>query len=185
MAFVLNRSDDGRMRTQEYLKGGERVFSVAEQTREGSLITEFNSANEVVNQVCLQARDAESALAAYLGIKAGDIRVVRVGSYSGVRIGAKCRGCGAAGLARELDSVAPTEIKDVPVVPIFICTVCGKRHYLLTDNYLNELVKNNGALFDKEEMAEISKDPRSSIKMLQEYIIRIFASKKISRVETG
>ncbi|MHB1829960.1 MAG: hypothetical protein ACYCO0_01060 [Candidatus Micrarchaeaceae archaeon] len=177
-------SDDGRMRTQEYLKGGESAFSIAEQTRVGSLITEFNSSNEVLNQVCLRYGDAKAAVAAYLGIREGDIRIESAGGYSGVRVDAKCRGCGASGLGRELDCVVPSEIKDIPVVPIFVCMKCKKRHYMLTDSYLNELVKNNDALFEKDEMAEINRDLGSSIKMLQEYIIRIFASKKISRVET-
>ena len=185
MVFVLNRSDDGRLRTQEYFKCGKRMFAIAEQTEKGSLITEFNLSNEVANQVYLEGGNAQADVIGYLDISGSSVRVDGAGKYSGVSIDARCSGCGAGSLFRELDGLLPSEIKDIPVVPIFMCKECKKKHYMLTDSYLAELVKNNDALFEKSERDEISSNLDSSINMLQEYIIRIFASKKISRIETG
>lgn len=95
---------------------------------------------------------------------------------------ALCTKCGNLGLYRELDLVSPDRIREVPVMPIFICKKCSQKHYSLTDEYLKYLVLSNKQLFESAELKEIDTDLESSINTLKEYIIRIFASKRISKV---
>ncbi len=56
---------------------------------------------------------------------------------------------------------------------------------MLADEYLDALVKNNASLFGKDEIRERGKDGRAFVNTLQEYVIRIFASKRISRLKIG
>jgi len=181
MPLVFYVSNDGRIITQTYLKGGKIRFCLAEKTAEGTLITEFNEHSEVVNQVYEGDMNHERNLSKYLN--ADEKKTVLTGDYRGITIRAKCRSCGNIGLKRSLDSTAPSGIKKVPVIPLFECGSCKSLHYSLTDDYLRVLVDDNGKLFEKEEMDQIRGDAIGSVKLLQEYIIRIFASKKISRIK--
>jgi len=181
MGFVFYISSDGRIKTQEYLKGGAIAFCIAEKTRDGSLITEFDQKGEILNQIYKKGGDAHADLKNYLGIS--DSQTKDAGAYSGLVISAQCKECRHVGLQRELDLHAPGEIKDVPIVPIFLCQQCKKRHYSLTDQYLRVLVDGNGELFEESEKVELGKGGDGSLGELQEYIIRIFASKRISRIE--
>jgi hypothetical protein len=182
MRIDANGSDDGRIRTAHYSFCGEMRFSLVEETRAGTLITEFRSNGEVLNQVGAGKKRAEEALAEYLkGI--GELNIGRAkGKYVPVRVGAECAKC-RGGIARELDLKCPGEIKSVPVVPMFVCVGCGSRYYHLTDEYLIRLVRSNAALFDSEEARERGKDEGEFVKTLQEYVIRIFASKRISKLK--
>jgi hypothetical protein len=174
-------SPDGRILTGEYRKGGVQRFCLSEKTAGGVLITEFNINSEVVNQVYVEGKDNCAELSRYIGVC--DCRPVKAGGYRGIVINARCSACGSVGLRRSLDAVRPSEIRSVPVIPLFACGQCGKSHYSLTDEYLALLVQSKSSLFDKEELEQIDGDREASVRLLQEYIIRIFASKKISRVK--
>jgi hypothetical protein len=109
------------------------------------------------------------------------LEIIDVDQYKQIEMKAKCSGCGNIGLVRELDTHQAKSIVDVPVVPIFVCKKCGHKHYSLTDQYLKTLVASNKDLFEPSELEEINKDGYGSINTLKEYIIRIFASKRISK----
>ena len=64
---------------------------------------------------------------------------------------------------------------------LFFMKSVRKIHYSMTDEYLRRIMQDKEGLFEPRELAEVRKDGNASVKMLQEYIIRIFASKKISR----
>jgi hypothetical protein len=181
MSLIFYISNDGRIITQTYLKGGQTRFCLAEKTSEGTLITEFNEHSEVVNQVYEKDPHHEGNLYKYLG--ADERKEVLTGDYRGIMIHAKCRHCGNIGLKRALDLIAPPDITEVPVVPLFVCGSCRSLHYSLTDDYLRVLVNSKSELFEKEELDRMRGDAAGSVKLLQEYIIRIFASKKISRIK--
>lgn len=181
MSLILYRSDDGRVKSGPYKRYGMSLFSLAESTAEGMLITEFESCGQVANQTYSKGGGgAEAALKEYLGV--ADAYVVESGRYGGVVSSSACSACGKAGLGRELDLKAPSEIHGVPVAPIFVCAACGARHYSMTDRYLKSLVLAGREMFVGEELAEVDSDVDASVASMQEYIIRIFASKKISRM---
>ncbi len=180
MTLTFYISDDGRIITSPYPKNEKTRFCLAEKTSKGTLITEFDERSEVVNQIYSNSTDYEKALLEYLN--ANDRRAVLSGNYNGVVLNAKCRRCGSFGLKRSLDSKAPSEITDVPVIPLFVCKSCSSLHYSLTDDYLLALVDCRKELFEKDELDQIHGDLKGSVKLLQEYIIRIFASKKVSRI---
>ena len=181
MSLTFRISNDGRIITDAYQKDGKTRFSLAEKTSKGTLITEFDEHSEVVNQVYKEGHDHEGALLEYL--KADGKKIVLSGDYRGIVINAKCSGCGSVGLARSLDLASPSDIKEVPVVPLFVCRECKRVHYSLTDDYLAALVDGKKELFEKDELEQINCNKSGSVKLLQEYIIRIFASKKISRIK--
>lgn len=181
MAFEIYASDDGRARTQRYLKDGDRQFCLAEPVAKGTLITEFNDVGEVLNQVYKEGVGVSGGLTSYLGLKENETK--RIGKYDGIKINAKCKDCGNRGLVRELDLLHPAEIKDIPIVPLFVCAKCKKRHYSMTRGYLKVLVAGNEGLFEGDELKEIKGDTQAAMDVLNEYVIRIFASKKISRIE--
>lgn len=155
-------------------------FCLVEETFKGILITEFNLNNEVVNQSYKPNGNFLHELSSYVGSL---IEIIDVDQYKHIEMKAKCSSCANVGLTRELDMKPAKSIVDVPVVPIFICEKCGHKHYSLTDQYLKILVANNMHLFEANEMEEINKDRDGSINTLKEYIIRIFASKRISRAK--
>jgi hypothetical protein len=47
---------------------------------------------------------------------------------------------------------------------------------------MNALIKRNAELFEKDEVEEMKKDHDRFVNTLNEYVIRIFASKKITRL---
>lgn len=174
-------SSDRRIRTQEYVKYGKTMFSVAEETVNGVLVTEFESNGQVVNQSYRKGKDGVKELQEYLGIS--DVEIKEIGDYRGIEAQSECASCGNTAFKRELDATPPSKMLNVPVIPIFLCAKCGKKHYSLTDSYLRSLVKGNKAMFEDNELKQIDKDTDGSMKEMQEYIIRIFASKKISRMK--
>ena len=184
MRIEACRSADGRLRTARYPFGKGTRFCLAEETARGTLITEFGSDGEVLDQSCVAAKGADAALAEYLkGI--GELGVSGSGlPYEPVGVKAACAKCGGA-VVRELDLKAPREIGAVPVVPMFVCRNCKSRHYLLTDEYLRRLVQRRPGLFERGEIGEKEADERAFMNTLQEYVIRIFASKRISRLKLG
>lgn len=167
----------GRIKTDVYEREGLK-FCLVEDTFKGTLITEFNLDCEVVNQNYLQNHNVLHELSSYVGSL---LEINDVGEYKQIEMKAKCTECGNVGLVRELDTHQAKSIVNIPVVPIFVCRKCGHKHYSLTDQYLKTLVANNKHLFEPSELEEINKDRYGSINTLKEYIIRIFASKRISR----
>jgi hypothetical protein len=178
-SVMLHLSSCGRVFTGLYHREKDKFFCLAEPTSSGVLVTEFNSEGEVVNQAYGSNVDARGCVEGYVGTGIQYIEVKA--EYRGIVMNAKCRNCGGTGLVRELDTHKLSEIRDVPVVPLFLCSSCKSAHYSLTDAYLRKLVESNRDLFEADELAGISADMNGSINTLQEYIIRIFASKKISR----
>ena len=173
-------SPDGRYRTMPYKKNAEDRFCLSEKTRKGTLITEFGKNGRIIDQIYLNGGDPESSLEKYLGIS---LHIEKKASYDRVNVSASCRKCGPREkIYRELDLTLISYVESVPVVPIFRCIGCGSRFYAMEIEYLNALVSRNTALFTEDERRGIEKDSESAIKELNEYIIRIFASKKIMRL---
>ncbi len=182
MKISANRSPDSRLRTEKYNgKGGEN-FSIAEVTATGTLISEFKYNGEIVNQEHFGSKDSFEMLSVYLK-EVAELELADVEAYEKVKVAAACAKCGSTTIERDLDARDTMQLKDVPVVPLFICKKCGAKFYSMSDAYLRNLVGRNASLFETDELAERDRDENKFVHTLQEYIIRIFASKKIHRLE--
>lgn len=184
MILEARRSGDMRIRTDTYETDHGTVFCLAEPVQKGTLITEFHSNGEVLDQVLSEMKEAEPALAKHLDGSA-TLHVTDADAYERVSVSAACGECGSGQIRREFDARDPGSIGEVPVVPIFVCGSCGSRYYQLGDAYLRRIVSRKSELFEKAELEEMDKNEAAFVDTLQENIIRIFASKKIKRLKLG
>ena len=177
--LVVFRSPDRRHKAS-FLVNGRESICLAEPVQKGVLVTRFGGMGEVLDQAYFDGGKVESALSAYLGASIKCI-TVDVDKYEGVVVKASCTSCNGV-VMRELDSKKPEEILEVPVIPLFTCSSCGKRFYNMSDSYLRKLVEQNRDMFEKDDIMEKERDGDAFINILNENIIRVFASKKISRL---
>lgn len=175
-------SPDGRLKA-DFNYNNEKVTVLSEKVKRGFLVTEFNCNGEVIGQSLESASEGISALKKHAP-DIGDLsyKIVNTAAYEGMGINAYCSKCGKKSIKRELDLLDTKSLSKIPVMPIFVCTSCGQRYYSLTDTYLKKLIHSNIDLFTNEELAERDKDEDSFVNELKEYIIRIFASKKVMRI---
>jgi hypothetical protein len=183
MMINTRASGDGRLRTCGYPSNEGMCFCVVEETKMGTLITEFKDSGEVLDQVLSDTRDAKPALVGYLKGR-GVPDFSESGPYEKVRVGARCTKCKGE-IARELDLRKAKDIGRVPVIPMFICMNCGSRFYSITDSYLRKLISRKSGLFSAEELRAMEMNEREFVGEVKEYVIRIFASKKITRLQQG
>ena len=176
-------SGDRRIKTQRYAHEKGPRFSLAEGTLVGTLITDFSEDGEVLGQAHFKSKDTQTLLASHLS-GVGELNVTCEEPYEHIQVNAVCTKCGKREIARELDLRKPEEIDKIPVVPMFVCKGCKSRFYSMTDSYLMQLVKSNSDLFEASELKERELNEKAFFETLQAYIIRIFASKKISRLTT-
>ena len=180
MKISAYRSPEERVRTDNYGEGGGS-FCIAERLISGTLVTEFKATGEVVNQAYSKKKETDSALAEYFGPDAS-IEFFDRPSYEPVKVMASCTKCGTETIDRDLDRRDTRTVSKVPVVPIYVCRTCKTRFYSLTDAYLKRLVESNVSLFDEGEIKEREKNEMEFVHELHEYIIRIFASKRIHKL---
>lgn len=169
------RSSDTRLRSDFYSRNGADICVLIENTQNGMLFTELNRRGLVEKQLYVKPGDADySEIVSIMDVS-------DAGEYAGLAVDANCTACGGE-VVRELDLVHPSVITHVPVVPVYICRKCSKRFYSMTDGYLKSLVASRKELFDEKDLKELSENESMFVSTLQEYIIRIFASKKVSRI---
>ncbi len=174
------RSSDTRLRSDVYEREGLKLSCLIEDTQYGLLVTEFNERGLVETQRYYKGEKWGCMLD--LGVlSAKDAEIVDCGMYSCVKIDSKCTACSGE-IARELDLLHPSIIGSVPIVPSFVCKKCSKKFYSMTDNYLKGLVGSKNNLFEEKDLKELKEDEEGFVHTLQEYIIRIFASKKITKI---
>jgi len=164
----------------EYVIEGKRAFVTWERKGPAMLVTEYNGIGAITAQnleklTSDQVKKKIASLLDKLGIK----EVSNV-EYSGVELDKPCPNCGKHTLKRysELHPESP-----VPVMPLYICTSCNAESYYLTDEYLKSMVFGHKELFSKEELKGLEADEDAFLNELKEYIIRIFASKKILHIK--
>jgi uncharacterized protein YbbK (DUF523 family) len=109
------------------------------------------------------------------------VEVVGEKGFERVTLKKPCPKCGKQDLNRERPSAGG--IRGIRVIPVYVCGGCGSKGYHLTDEYLDFMIENNKGLFDGKEMAEMSRDRGAFASELKEYVIRIFASKRISNIK--
>ena len=181
MKISVYRSPDERLRTEKYASGDGESFSIAERLLSGTLVTDFKGTGEVINQQYVHMGDVREALSKHLG-EAASLEFIETQTYEPIKVDATCTNCGTDTVERELDRQDTRTVHKVPVVPIFVCRKCGTKFYSMTDAYLKRLIENNASLFEAEELKQRKEDDAKFVNELQEYIIRIFASKRIHKL---
>jgi ribosomal protein L37AE/L43A len=176
----ISASSDGRYKTGYYVKDGVRKYSLFEGIKKGTLVTEFNEYGEVLGQKLLNENDVLKVIDENLSGEGYTISAKE--SYEGIEVNAECPFCKEKSIRRELDLADISNIESVPVVPTYVCTKCKRKFYSLTDSYLEALVEGKKNLFSEDELKELAANKEKFINELQEYIIRIFASKRITRI---
>jgi hypothetical protein len=180
-SLIVYKTDNDRYRSAKYQKDGGENFCIVEKTGNGVLVTEFTEHGVVTDQAYHKVNDPETVINEYLSpVGKVELRITDV--YEKVYSKKQCKQCNGS-VVRELDLKDPKTITNVPVVPLFVCVKCSKRYYSMSNRYLMHLVSSNQDLFDEKDLKDKEKDIDAFINTLNEYIIRIFASKKISRLD--
>jgi hypothetical protein len=171
--------ENGRVRIHH--PNGTEIFIIESIGQgKGLLLTVFKYRYGVIEQKLIEGGSMDAEIERINSAAAlGKAPIVYEDGPAEVDTGVLCSRCRKGAVVRELDLVAPKTMKDIPVVPVFACRSCGSRFYSITKEYLSQLAKENTALFEVNELAEKDVDEGAFINELQEYIIRIFASKRI------
>ncbi|MEM0087261.1 MAG: hypothetical protein QW774_02265 [Candidatus Micrarchaeaceae archaeon] len=179
MVIRAARSADGRYRTELYNRYGGKCFAVSEKIGGGILISEFGSNGVLMDQIYKRGDEPFSALSEYIAAAGDRLELDSSGKYKQVLLDATCTSCGSRTLVREYDTMGLDGIKSAKVVPIFICKNCGSRFYSISWRYMEKLVSEHIDLFEEDELKKYYSDKKAFMNELNEYVIRIFASKKI------
>lgn len=175
------RSLDSRHRTAQYVRAGIIASCLSEPTRNGVLVTELGNNGDVLNQIYTKGGSPYEALSSFMGV-GFELSVQDIGAYRPSEVRARCTSCGNGRIVRDLDLKTANEIDEVPVVPLFSCRSCGKRFYSMSDSYLRRLIEGNLHMFDAADLKEKQNSSDAFIYTVKEYIVRVFAAKKIGRL---
>lgn len=145
-----------------------------------ALQTSFNAEGGIIDQKLLKleqyaVRDLADDFIERNGID------VREGVFEEVKLDKPCPHCGKHAIKRYSQDIS--EPSAVPVMPMYICMECKGQSYFLTDEYLDILIKKHKNMFEHGELEELSKNEQTFIKEVKEYIIRVFAAKKILNIK--
>jgi len=169
---MLSRGPNGEARF-DYSINGSRNTLLIERVGEGVLETLFDENGATLKQVLLKG--GSEVINAEVNEMANRIKGLKETEYEEVVPKMDCPHCGSRTLKRYIN----IEDNSVPIIPTYICTSCGGRSYHLTDQYLKDLVYENKEVFSDDEKKDLESNEQAFFKELKEYIIRIFASKKI------
>ncbi|MEM3208765.1 MAG: hypothetical protein QXE33_02510 [Candidatus Micrarchaeaceae archaeon] len=183
MVVYAARSTDGRYRTGLYKRYGGECFAVSEKIGDGILVSEFSKNGVLMDQIYTKGNEPFSVLSEYIAVAGERLELDNSGRYEQVVLDAECPLCKSRSLVREYDSVGLDEIKSAKVVPIFVCRNCKGRFYSISEHYIEKLVSEHIELFDEGELNDYYSNREAFIGELKEYIIRIFASKKIINIK--
>ncbi|MEM3503824.1 MAG: hypothetical protein QW134_06340 [Nitrososphaeria archaeon] len=154
---------------------GKNITKVFERVSKGILEVEYNDNGSIIHQKLVDpAKKLEDEAKEYLlNIKA---KKIITKPYSDVKLNKKCPNCGSISLERIKDG-------DISIMPIYTCKICGARSYDLTLEYLENLIKENILLFSDEEQKELEHNHAAFVTELNDYILKIYASKKIMHIK--
>jgi predicted RNA-binding Zn-ribbon protein involved in translation (DUF1610 family) len=172
----IARSPDGKVKLHHDDSKGGRII-LWEPIGETVVETIFDTEGGILVQSLLKMEGTRIHERTSTYMKNAGLGEAREVEFTDVKLNKRCPNCGKDTLSRRASTVR--DFKDIPIMPIYDCTSCRWRSYYLTDTYLTYLVHNNKELFDHEESSELEKDERQFLGELKEYIIRIFASKRI------
>lgn len=168
---------EGRVKL-EYSSDGISVVKQWENRGKRILETVFDGNGAVLEQQLLDIDG--SGLDGMIERELRSMKEVKSKPYEDVKLKKPCPSCGNLSLERCDRAVSGGA---VPVVPMYLCKGCGKMSYHLTTRYLGYLIGKNKNLFAQDELAKMDDNHDAFVNELEEYILRIFASKKIMRIK--
>ncbi len=175
----LSRGKDGAVRIDYSQSSGTRV-AMWEPISNGVMHTIFNGEGAIVRRDFFECLNSISVIDKCVSDFVDSERIAIEGhdDMHEVALSKNCPSCNETGLLLEVER-KEGKITNIPVMPVYKCNKCGKRSYYLTDEYLDHLVSGNIDLFKGPEQRQMQADKEAFRKELKEYIIRIFASKRI------
>jgi hypothetical protein len=181
-AGKVSRSGTGKVKL-EYLEGKEKRFALWEPFEKGIVETVFDEHGAVLKQELFQGGknpiiEVDNYMKRFMNQVHLDDTVDE--TYSEIKLDKKCPTCENDSLKRILDLAKEPS---VPIMPTYVCTTCNGKCYYLSDTYLESLVSNNTSMFSDTERKELEANKEAFLHELKEYIIRIFASKRIIRIK--
>lgn len=178
-AFI---SKDGKGKVKlEYHESGEDRIRLWETRKGNTLETTFAIDGAVLLQLPLRVSEKELEYRIKQTLSDAKISDVAYKDYTEIKIAKECPKCKESKLQRYVDAFASTG--EIPIVPIYYCTSCNTKSFYLTDKYLEHLVASNTELFEEKEKDELNANKDAALNELREYIIRMFASKKILNIK--
>jgi transposase-like protein len=176
---VVYRAPNGSVRI-DYAKGDAQKIAFWEPLAGGIVRTIFNSEGGITRREFFRSNYEMKEIIEHVNqfVEQEAIAELSVSpEFEPVKIKKKCPSCSSESLVIDLE--AQDDKVNVPIMPLYRCDKCSGRSYYLTDEYLEYLVSNNISRFSKQEVTELSANSDAFKKELKEYIIRIFASKRI------
>ncbi len=171
MAAVRVAMKGMRARVDYDLKG-MRLTELFESVGGKAVVkTSFNGGGEVLSRELVESTAKPGDMAAEFAERLG---WVEAAEFAEIEVLKRCPKCGGA-LAYEAVTTAA-------VLPVLICSSCKARSFSLTDSYLLGLVNGNRELFDDNERRMLDERPKEFMEELRGHIIRIYASKHVSRI---
>ncbi len=178
----ITRNGKGKIRL-DYNEGENARVVLWEPMTGGVVETMFDGDGAILRQILIPQKNKEDT----------DFHLIRFINSNGIKnakesseilaeitLKKPCPGCGNTELKRFTGDLS--DPRKAPVMPIYVCTSCRAQSYHLSDRYLEYLVDVNNELFSENEREEFAKNRSAALSELREYIIRIFASKKITRI---
>ncbi|MCL5430146.1 MAG: hypothetical protein M1504_01555 [Candidatus Marsarchaeota archaeon] len=178
---ILSMGEKGKVRL-DYSEGNGGRVALWEPFDNGVLETLFDTKGGILKQSLMEIKDKKEDVAAAgvgLIVERTSSRITN-GKYSEISIDKKCPSCNKSDLSRIASTV--NDSSKIPVMPMYECRSCGSQSYYLTDEYLEYLVTNNRDLFSENEAKELASQRGATLNELREYIIRIFACKRINNI---
>lgn len=148
-----------------------------EEKEDAVLMTKFNLKGEILEQAGMPKAKAESHALNYSKEKKVAIEKVK---FANVEIDKVCPHCGLKTLKRISESAK--NMAEVPVMPMYLCSNCGKRSFYLTDEYLAFLADNNLTLFNAAEREALKSKKEETLREIKETAKRIFIAKGAKQI---
>ena len=177
IAFVSKGQGRARL---DYSSNGIVVVKQWEEKGRRILETVFDDSGAVLEQQLLDMGDSGLDALIERELRSVPAKEVKNRPYEDVKLKRPCPSCKSLSLERCDRSVSGDEL---PVVPLYVCRHCNKKSYHLTTKYLEYLISRNKNLFAQDELAKMDDNHAAFVKELEGYILRIFASKRIMRIE--
>ncbi|MGC8648615.1 MAG: hypothetical protein ACP5UN_00095 [Candidatus Micrarchaeia archaeon] len=153
------------------------IIILWEKKEDFVLLTKFDIDGGILEQLPLPNNDIKKYALEYC--KRNKLNIEKIVFYN-VKINKNCPYCNSNSLERVSESAK--KIVDVPVMPLYFCSKCGKKSFYLTEYYFNFLINNNINLFEPAEKELMKNKEEETKKELRETINRIFIAKGIKQI---
>ncbi len=165
----MARNANGDVRV-DYLDDSNAQKTRTFELRSGNvLVTLFDGVGGILDRKLVKSGGSEWLALEF--IKEIGLQAEYAGTYEQIELKRMCPKCGGR--------LSSSDEKIVPIVPTYVCTSCNTKSYHLTNEYLEVLIRDNRQLFTAQELSELDSSPEQFRSELKEYILKIFASKRV------